>query len=125
MKERDARLFLDDMAAAIDDILDAMQGVDLSTFVTSKLLQKAVIRDLEVLGEAGARVPEDFRRMQPGIPWRSIVGLRNKLIHAYFGVDPTLVFTAAKQEVPALQKQLQALRTTLDDSTGNGPETGL
>lgn len=113
------------MATAIDDISDAMQGVDLSTFVTSKLLQKAVIRDLEVLGEAAARVPEDIRRKQPGIPWRSIVGLRNKLIHAYFGVDPTLVFTAATQEVPALRKQLLALREALDDSTGSGPGTGL
>jgi uncharacterized protein with HEPN domain len=71
------------MVAAADGILSMTSGLDLAHFMASPVLQKAIIHDLMVLGEAAAHVPDDVRATSPDIPWRRLVGMRNKLIHSY------------------------------------------
>jgi uncharacterized protein with HEPN domain len=111
---RDARLFVDDMLQAVEDILEVTAGLDRQQFMATPVLQKAIIHDLLVLGEAAAQMPDDVRPISPDIPWRRIVGMRNKLIHGYFGVDLDLVYVVAKKTVPALLDPLERLRAALD-----------
>ena len=74
----------------------------------------AVLRNLEILGEAGKRVPADVRARDEEIAWRRIAGLRDVLAHAYFGVDEDIIWNVVSVEVPALLPRLIALRSALE-----------
>ena len=69
----------------------------------------AVVRAIEVVGEAASKLSEEFRAAHPGIPWRAIVGMRNRLIHAYFDIDTQTVWETATQELPPILNQLREL----------------
>ena len=109
MSPRDPGAYLQDMLDAAADIIEATAGVALEEFARDKLRHKAVIRDLEVLGEAAARLPDAVRALAPGLPWRDIVAMRNKLIHGYFGMDLAIVHHAALTDIPELLPRLRAL----------------
>ncbi len=69
----------------------------------------AVIRNFEIIGEASNKLPKEFREKHPDVPWKSIIGLRNILIHDYLGVDIVAVWGNIKQELPSLKEQLQSI----------------
>ncbi|MCK4570682.1 DUF86 domain-containing protein [Candidatus Bipolaricaulota bacterium] len=69
----------------------------------------AVIRCLEVIGEAAKRVPSDLRRKHPGVPWRGMMGMRDKVIHGYFGVDAEVVWRTVREDLPLLRKAMVGL----------------
>ncbi len=114
MTERDVRLFVTDMQQATEAIAAAVDNVSLSAFAGDRMRQKAVVHDFLVLGEAASRIPAEIRDLAPEIPWRDMVAMRNKLIHAYFGVEVAIVFRAATVELPGLRRQLETLRARLD-----------
>lgn len=105
---RDDSLLLD-MLVAARHARSFVHDMDEKTFLASKLHQDAVIRELEVLGEAAGRVSDEVREDQPDIPWPQIVGLRNRLIHEYFRVKLDVVWTVVANELPSLIEQLQAI----------------
>ena len=72
-------------------------------------MQDAVIRKIELLGEAVKNLPQDFRENHPKIPWKDIVGMRDKVIHQYFGVDLDLVFDIARKDIPELHKKVSKI----------------
>ena len=76
---------------------------------TDEMLLFAVVRAVEVLGEAASKVTSETRAAHGDIPWSAIVGMRNRLVHAYFEIDLDVVWTAATTEIPALLPRLQAL----------------
>lgn len=76
---------------------------------TDQMMLFAVVRAVEVLGEAASRVTLETRAAHSDIPWSAIVGMRNRLVHAYFDIDRDVVWTAATKEIPALLPRLQAL----------------
>lgn len=78
---------------------------------TDQMLSFAVVRAIEVLGEAANKVSEDVRLANPDIPWKAIVGMRNRLIHAYFDIDTDMVWETVQVEIPAILPYLQALTT--------------
>jgi uncharacterized protein with HEPN domain len=80
-------------------------------FFDSTLHQDAVVRNLEVIGEAVRHLPEEFRRTHPEVPWRSVSALRNVLIHEYFGVDMEAVWGVVKKRIPELRKIVDGLLT--------------
>ena len=84
---RDHRLYLDDILEAISKIREYTTGLDYSAFVEDSKTQDAVVRNLEIIGEAAGRLPEPIRLASPEIEWCKIVGLRNILAHEYFGVS--------------------------------------
>lgn len=85
-----------------------------SIFFANPMVQDAVYRNLEVLGEAAKRIPDDIRKMSPNIAWRRIAGLRDVLIHQYDGVDPQEVWKVVEQDLPQLRSQLLALFKKVD-----------
>ena len=97
-------------------ILDAMvrisnylHGVNEDEFQENLLLQDGVIRQLEIIGEATKQISESTREKYKRIPWKDMAGMRDKLIHDYFGVDVALVWTTAENDIPMIQPEIQEL----------------
>ena len=87
-------------------LLDVTDGLDHSQLVQDETLKRAVVRSIEVIGEAAKRVPEDVRCRLPRIDWRSMAGMRDKLIHGYFGIDYDIVWDVVRSKVPPLRKDI-------------------
>lgn len=84
---RDCKLYLNDILAALDSIEQFVAGMDLEAFRADDKTTSAVMRKLEIIGEATKQIPDEIRRNHPDIPWKEMGGMRDKLIHFYFGVD--------------------------------------
>jgi uncharacterized protein with HEPN domain len=99
--DRDAALLLD-MLLAARDAVGFVAGLDEAAFTASRLHQNAVIRALEVLGEAANRVSSGFRATHPDVPWRQATAMRHRLIHGYADVRLDLVWRVTRDHLPAL-----------------------
>ena len=93
----------------IDYILSQTSGTDFQSFLKNETLQRAFVRSLEIIGEATKKLPGSFRTDYPDIEWRKITGMRDRLIHDYFGVDYTIVWDVAVNKLPNLREKLKAL----------------
>jgi len=80
------------MLDEIDYILNRISNMDYDSFVRDETLKRAFVRSVEVIGEASKKLPENIKAMQPEIEWRKVSGMRDRLIHDYFGVDYTIVW---------------------------------
>ena len=80
-----------------------------SVFVQDPTLCRAFVRSLEIIGEASKKIPADFRNSHPEIDWRGMAGMRDRLIHDYFGVDYELVWDVVRNRVPELRRQLATI----------------
>ena len=107
---REWRLYLDDMIGFSRKVLSYTEGVDQAAFSANGLIYDATLRNLELIGEAATHIPEEIRAAQPEIPWRMVVATRNRLIHAYLGIDDDTVWSIVRDDVPALLSSLEALR---------------
>jgi uncharacterized protein with HEPN domain len=109
MSKRDWTLFLQDMLDIIGKIGQYTSGVSFQDFLQDSRTQDAVVRNLEVLGEAARRIPPDIQERYPEIPWAQIVGLRNRLIHGYFLVDYGIVWEIVQNELSPLREKLEQI----------------
>ena len=104
-------LALQDIIDSINRIETYTEGVEYDSFCSNQMMIDAVIRNLEIIGEATGNVPEEVRSIYPEIPWKKMVGLRNFLIHEYFGVDESIVWevvtTNLKDIKPLVLKAVQ------------------
>ena len=107
-------LFLEHMLQALDRIEELLARTTREEFDEDWVVQDALIRELEIVGEAAGRVSSDLAQSHPEIPWKEITGLRHKLVHDYFTVDLGIVWKTAAHEAaevrPLIEKALEALR---------------
>lgn len=94
------------------------RGVTRERFLADETLRRAFVRSLEVIGEAAKQVPECLRNEHPEIEWRAMAGMRDRLIHGYFGVDYEIVWDAAANKVPRLAGQVRHLLQALNAEIG-------
>ena len=100
-------VFLNHILECINDIEDYSKGISLSKFVMDKKTHDAVIRKLEIIGEATKNLSEKFRIKHKSVDWRVIAGFRDKLIHKYFGINLELVWEVIKRDLPLLKDQIE------------------
>jgi len=108
-KNRSYILYLEDMLEAIHRIQDYTKGLSFQEFTSSKLRTDAVIRNLEIIGEASKNVPDKLKKRYPGIPWRSMYGLRNYIVHEYFGIDFDNIWKIIVDELPENARDLKKI----------------
>jgi uncharacterized protein with HEPN domain len=109
MIQKDFFIFLEHILSCIDNILLYTKNMDEEAFLQSRLVQDAVLRNFEVIGEATKKIPENFRSSHVSIPWKSMAGMRDKLIHDYIKVDIEAVWTVVEDILPQLKLELQKI----------------
>ncbi len=103
MKSRDYRDFLHDILEAIVDIESFIDDLSYEEFAKDRKTLNAVIRSIEIIGEATKNIPDNLKAQNSDLPWKRMAGMRDKLIHGYFGVDTKTLYKAAKEDIPPLK----------------------
>ena len=112
---RDYRQYLDDIVVACERILRYTQGMSAEEFRTDDRTFDAVVRNLEIIGEAAKGIPEPLRARAPNIEWQKIVAFRNVLVHAYFGVSVDIVWDVAHTKLASLRHSCRGLLSELGE----------
>ena len=115
MPFREWRLRIEDMLESIGRIEEFVQGMDLDSFLTDRKTSDAVVRNLEIIGEAARNVPDEVTSLHPKVPWKRAREMRNVLAHAYFGVDLPTVWGTIQEDLPPLKEQLTSILKGLDE----------
>lgn len=106
---RDYRVYLEDTLEAIGKIRMYTEDLSLKTFSADPKTVDAVVRNLEVIGEAIKKVPEDIRSKRPDLEWKKIAGLRDILIHEYFGIDVEIIWDIVQSKLPVLEEHVERI----------------
>lgn len=108
-KSRAVRLYLDDILCAIRTIRDYSRGMDFDSFAADPKTIDAVLRNLEIIGEAAKNVPSGVKERYPDADWKAASGMRDKLTHGYFGVSIRMVWETVTEDLPAFEAQIERI----------------
>ena len=107
---REWLLYLEDMQESVKKVLEYTESLDQQTFLNHSMTYDATLRNLEILGEAVKYIPDDVKNQYQEIDWRGIREFRNFVTHAYFKVDPDILWDVITHKIPELQQQLKNIR---------------
>lgn len=110
VRGREWYFYLDDMIAFARNVQNYTDGLDQADFVGNRLVYDATLRNLELIGEAATHVPDAVCAANPDIPWRLMIATRNRLIHAYLGIDDDTLWSIIRDDIPDLLTTLEPLR---------------
>jgi uncharacterized protein with HEPN domain len=111
---RDYKLFIKDIILAMESIEKFLEDMNIDELIQDDKTSSAIIRKFEIVGEAAKHVPSWLKEKSPEIPWKEMAGMRDRLIHAYFGIDYKLVWDAIKIEIPRIKPKLREILTELE-----------
>lgn len=109
MRTRDITDYLQDILDAINDVEIFTASITYEQFTKDRKTLNAVVRSIEVIGEASKRLPDTLKAKYSELPWREITGMRDKLIHAYFGIDTETIWQTAKEDIPSMKKSIKKM----------------
>lgn len=109
MSERGIKLYLSDIKEAVKRIASYIQDLDFEKFTNDHKTIDAVIRNLSVVGEAVKNIPEEVKSKYSDIAWYEAMGMRNKVVHEYFGVDDTILWKTVKEDIPVFGQQIEKI----------------
>ena len=104
---RNSKIYIEDIIAAMESIEEFVKGIGFEEFRKDDKTSSAVIRKFEIIGEAAKQVPQDIKEKYAEIPWKEMSGMRDRLIHFYFGIDYKLVWATIKERLPRLVPALK------------------
>lgn len=107
--EKDNSIYLEHITRSISAILEYTDDLSETDFASNRLVQDAVLRQFQVMGEATKRLSKEFRSQHPHVRWAHIAGMRDVLIHDYFQIDLTTVWKTVQDDLPLLQTQIEEL----------------
>ncbi|HII02440.1 TPA: DUF86 domain-containing protein [Methanosarcinaceae archaeon] len=114
MKKNDL-VYLDHILDSIERIEEYTEGMEGPDFLSNKLVQDGTIRQIEIIGEATKNLSKDFREKYPQVPWKDIAGMRDRLIHHYFGVNLKDVWYTVKVDIPVLKEEIMAITDAFEN----------
>jgi uncharacterized protein with HEPN domain len=114
LKRREYRDYLHDILDAVSDIEDFVEGIGFEQFEKDRKTLNAVVRSIEIIGEASKNVPASLREKYGEFPWKKMTGMRDKVIHAYFGVDTKTLWNTVKDDLPPLKQLVQKMLKDLE-----------
>lgn len=113
MSERTVALFVQDIINALHSISDYTAGLSYEDFARVKIVIDAVVRNLEIIGEAVNNLPKALLDAHPEVPWSKYVGMRNRITHAYFGISLQIVWETVQEDLPVLKQAIEKIKSEL------------
>ena len=110
MSKRPSELLIEDILESIEKIESYTENISFENFLNDGKTVDAVVRNLEIIGEASNRLPEDFKEKYSQIEWSKIIGLRHRIVHEYFGVDVDIIWNIIRKELIKLKKDIKSIQ---------------
>ncbi|MBI5574727.1 MAG: DUF86 domain-containing protein [Elusimicrobia bacterium] len=116
MIKRDYRDYIKDILDSINDVREFIKNMKYNEFICDRKTVNAVVRSVEIIGEASKKIPKSVKDKYPNVPWKKMAGMRDKLIHEYFGIDTTILWEVATKEIFTIESPMKNIFEDLNNS---------